>query len=159
MLTLPTAKPTAEEPSALIECAAGKFQLLLRRPSYAERMEDEGLALLHFQEAESGRAFARQQQRRLEMVVVGWHGVVDESGKSVPYTPAALTGLLTLCPDAINPTMKAVAELFQNDRKALGKSVPPPGISSEINPGETSPTPSDSTSSSPPSTTAAEPSV
>lgn len=159
MLTLPTIKTTAEEPSALIECAAGKFQLLLQRPSYADRMEDEGLALQHFQEAESGKAFARQQQRRLEMVVVGWHGVVDESGKSVPFTPAALTGLLTLCPDAIRPTMDAIAELFRQDQKALGKSVPPRVISFEINAGETSPTPSDSTSNSSPSTTAATPSA
>lgn len=157
MLTLPTAAAT-EEPCSLIECPSGKFQLNLRRPTYEERLADEGLVLRSFQPGDDGRSYAIQQKRRLE-IVVGWHGVVDERGDSVPFTLPALMSLLTLCPDAIDPTMKAVGDLFQNDRKTLGKSGPPPVISSEINGGETSPTPSGSTSSSSPSTTAVAPSA
>lgn len=159
MLTMPTAATAAPEPFKLIRCSEGSFELLLRRPSYADRMEDEGLTLQQYHDQESGKPFARQQQRRIEMVVVGWNGVVDAAGNSIPYTPAALAGLLTLCPDAIRPTTDAIAELFRQDLKTLGKSVPPPAISSEISAGETSPTPSESTSSSQPSTTAAAPSA
>lgn len=139
MITLPALTPTDPLPIA-IGCRAGQFTLLCRRPSYGERLEDEGLAIHVYGGQEPGRWYARQTQRRIEACVIDWNGVFDGQGSHVPYESSTLVALLTANPDAAGQVALALARLYSETPTALGECGAPPAASGAADAATTCPT-------------------
>ena len=100
-----TLGPAVQKPNVRIEIKVGKgaFGLLLRPVSDDERLFERGLTdrFWHDDNPEMiGRIHVARSKSLLKLIV-GWDGVVDPEGKAVPFTPDALSSLLSVAGSAV----------------------------------------------------------
>lgn len=110
--------PSAEDRTVTIHLEeAGTFDLIVRPPTLGDELAS---------------MFSRNgDARRLQTAIVGWSGLKDSKGHDVPYTPAALAGLIRRYPDAAHQIGAAVLNLYGEPESDLGNSEPPRNDSSE----------------------------
>ena len=78
----------------------GDFTLFVRQPSYADQLAD--------MDTPGKGSWAL----RIESTVYGWDGVVDETGKPVPYTHQNLAAMITANPITMTQIMGIVMRRF-----------------------------------------------
>ena len=83
-----------------VKCSAGEFELLLRRPSYDEALED----VVSF----GPRALAK----RMEHTIVDWRGIETRDGKPVPFSPKNLSALIERATDSLYLIADAVSSVY-----------------------------------------------
>lgn len=93
----------------------GDFEVTIRQPTAAERMEARGLAITE--------RIGELQKFRASLIV-GWNGMTDADGKEIPFNPRTQELVLRIQPvqDAINSTVRAYLEessaiLTEDDKK------------------------------------------
>lgn len=123
MITLSTPDTTPQ--SHLIHCHGGTFALLIRRPTYAQRVADEGWSFQVFGN-DPGQGYAQQIHHRLTSCVVGWKAVYDANGAGLMFSHDALRTLLGEHPDALQQVLTVLGTLFSANAEKVGKSEPPP---------------------------------
>ena len=123
MITLPKSTDALTEHA--IPTPDGEFRLLLKRPTYAERLEDDSLGILAFAERSAAAGLVRQATRRIESCCVGWSGVQDEAGNAVPFSIEALTAVFSAYPSVTVQVQDLIAGLYRRT-DSVGESVAPP---------------------------------
>lgn len=125
-----------------IPCSAGSFLIRCRRPSYADRLQDEALRLLYYAAADVS-AYARQIDARMRACIVDWSGVHDgdTNDAHVLYSHEALLTLCGTYPEAAVAISRVLTQFFEDHGSALGESAPPPVDSGPAEPPTPAPTP------------------
>jgi|GEM_PF-5963539 len=123
MITLST--PATKPERHPIGCRGGIFTLLINRPTYAQRVADEGWSFRLWGD-DPGNGYAHQITHRMASCVVGWEGVHDANGAGLVFSLDSLRTLLGQHPDALQQVLSVLAKLFAVDADQVGKSEPPP---------------------------------
>lgn len=105
----------------VFSCRAGKFALLLNRPSYAQRLDDEAYSIL-FHVKGDPQAYTQQLLARMVACVIGWEGV-QADGQAVPFSHHGLQALLGQNLDIVPELSRVLVELFTDD-SAVGEPAP-----------------------------------
>lgn len=87
---------------------AGEISLKIRRPTYAELVECVG--------EESAIAY------RLRRNVIGWDGVLDEKGESIPFTHEAFATLCEAYPRAMVAAAIACHKAYEGMTEIAAKN-------------------------------------
>ena len=124
MITLPKSTDALTEHA--IPTPDGEFVLLTKRPTYQERLEDDNRGMLVFTEKDAAKSLAQQTLQRLRCCCVGWSGVQNEAGESVPFSLEALATVLTEWPAVLKRVGEILDGLFRVRPDTVGESVSKP---------------------------------
>lgn len=107
-MILPKAKSSAAQPKTIVLADGQTFTVLVSRPNFQQRFNDEGRELKAYAGTGGPDAWAEYRLGRIRDTVVDWEDMTNEKGQAVPYTFARLLALFEACPEIV-PQFKAIA--------------------------------------------------
>ena len=123
---------TAERWETIDLGEAGAFEVRVRKPTWGDMLADS-------------EAFTGYAERRMQVAIAEWRGLVDERGAAVPFSHAALVRLCEASPAVFQRLAALASRLFfsvgETERK---NSVPPSSASTAGTPAEPDGTPASS---------------
>jgi hypothetical protein len=108
----------------------GAFEVLVRQPSWADKLQDHGLQIAGVVEGYADHVGA-STEHRIRSSIVGWRGLQDAAGTPLPFSWDALTALCEQVPAVFEKLWPLASEAFSGLREdSVKNSEPLPSDSS-----------------------------
>lgn len=144
-MILPSAAAQEPKPETITLADGQTFKVLVTRPNYAQRFEDEGRQLRAY--AGQPDAWAEYKLGRIRSCVVDWTDMTNEKEQPIPYTYQRLLGLMDVAPEVASQLDGIAAECFRPLAQPKQNSAAPPETSGKAEMSIPIPTPGESSAS------------
>lgn len=140
-------KKVADSVFKTIEMEDGSFKVKTRRPTWSEKLTDEGMLSEAYGDENAGELRGQSIEHRIRCTIIGWEDINGEDGSPLEFSWKALVTLCEQYQSVFYQFYKIATESFRGVNEETEKnSVPPSNDSSEDR--KTAETTSDSSQSS-----------
>lgn len=110
-MIIPMATTATPTPHTITMADGQTFTVLVGKPTFNQRFEDEGREALAF--AGVDNAWAAYRLGRIRAAIVDWQDVTNEKGQTIPFTTQRLLGLLDAAPEVVPQVVAIANEVFR----------------------------------------------
>lgn len=128
-----TLKRTPKEDWRTITIGTDSLRVLVRQPSYADKLTAHGMAVAINDSVSPEDAASESSAltaHRIATSIVGWQDVQDEAGQPVPFSAAAMADLCGQCAPLFYELMGLASEAYSGLETDAEKNLPKPSADS-----------------------------